>query len=113
MADIRVRFTLNTGAYRAMKGPQGMIGSAVANAAETTVRRAQNNVTRYGRVKTGEMRSRIKARPVRVLGDGVSAEVVAEAAHSIFQHQGTRRGIRPAPFLTDALKELRPSDFHT
>lgn len=113
MADIDVRFTLNTGEYRAMKGPQGMIGSAVANAAKTTVQRAQNNVSRYGRVKTGEMRSRIKARPVQVSGNEVSVEVVAEAAHSIYQHQGTRRGIRPAPFLTDALRELRPSDFHT
>lgn len=90
----------------------GSIGAGVQRAAKTVAKRASRNVVGYGRVKTGAMRDRI--RPTGRIGwDGKAATtvVVADVPYSTFQHEGTSRGIRPAPFLRDALRSLRPSDF--
>lgn len=108
---IRVTFTLDQREIDALTQPDGMIGRAVANAAEVTVRRAQANVDRYGRVRTGAMRRSIQAGELRGTPSTVSVQVGATESYSIYQHEGTSRGITPAPFLTDALRELRPDDF--
>lgn len=108
---INVTFTPNQRAIDALTQPDGMIGRAVASAAQVTVQRAQANVDRYGRVRTGAMRRGIQASEVRGTRNAVSVQVGATKSYSIYQHEGTSRGISPAPFLTDALRELRPGDF--
>lgn len=113
MADFRVTFTPNTQFIDSMFSQGGMIGSAVVAAAEITVQRAQANVSRYGRVRTGAMRAGIRLTQFSSGGDSVTQQIEATERYSIYQHQGTRRGIRPAPFLTDALDQLRPDDFRS
>lgn len=108
---IKVTFTPNRREIDALTQPDGMVGRAVANAAEVTVQRAQANVDRYGRVQTGAMRRSVQASEVQGTSNAVSVQVGATESYSIYQHEGTSRGITPAPFLTDALSELRPDDF--
>lgn len=93
-----------------IRSPNGPVGTRVAKAGDLTVRRAKENVNRYGRVDTGRMRDRIFAEPVTSTSRGLSVIVVSPQPYSRFQHFGTRY-ITPAPFLTDALESLRPIDF--
>jgi len=108
---IKVTFTPNQQEIDALTQPDGMIGRATASAAQVAVQRAQANVDRYGRVRTGAMRSSIQASEVQGTPNAVSVQIGATESYSIYQHEGTSRGITPAPFLTDALSELRPDDF--
>ncbi len=108
---LNVRYVPNPGELHALLVSSGLIGRAVGNAAKVTAERAKVRVGSYGRVKTGRMRASIRPGDSKVSGDKVAVSVVAEASYSVFQHQGTRRGVRPAPFLTDALRDLKPGDF--
>lgn len=102
-----VRLKINDGITRS---PTGFVGSRVKSAADITVQRAKANVERFGRVDTGRMRDTIFAEPVKAGPGRMTAEVVAPVRYARFQHDGTRY-ITPAPFLTDAVESLRPSDF--
>src|SRR5690554_4747834 len=55
MVDVRVTVTINSGEWARMMSSEGIVGRAVRNAADTTVRRARSNILRSGRVRTGRM----------------------------------------------------------
>lgn len=116
----------------------GVIGSKVMNAGETTVRRAQDNIRRAGRIDTGRMLNSVSLwTPVYTSTQGIRIRIVANAPYSSFQHDGVRpfgpkkakvlrfkpkgsrsfifrpwvRGFTGVPFLKDAAQALSPSDF--
>lgn len=99
---------------------------------------AGDYLTAAGRRDTGNLIRTINAETVRTTGRGVSARVVSDQPYSKFVHDGTRSpilprrarvlrfvpkggrgfvyarqvsGIAATPFLTEALKRVRASDF--
>lgn len=112
MAKIRATYHQNQGFMRGVMSAEGMVGSAMRRAANLTAKRASANVTRYGRVRTGKMRDTIKAGKLTRVGPSRNRIMVSSGVpYGVFQHEGTSRGITPAPFLADALRALRPEDF--
>jgi len=93
-----------------MNGPSGQVGRAVRQAAALTVDRAKRRVNYYGRVDTGWMRDSIRADYVGSNQYHSRFVVASQASYAVYQHEGTAR-ISPAPFLRDAIEELRPADF--
>jgi hypothetical protein len=89
----------------------GPVGRGTKKAAEITVQRAKNSVNAYGRVKTGFMRNSIRATFKGSNQFGCRFSISSAAPYAIYQHEGTSRGISPAPFLRNAVNRLRPSDF--
>lgn len=106
-----VRFTPNLRAIAQMNGLSGPVGRGTKNAAEVTVKRAKGSVNAFGRVKTGFMRDSIYATFQGSNQHGCRFSVASRARYAIYQHEGTSRGISPAPFLRNAIQRLRPSDF--
>lgn len=109
--DIRVDLTIDQSAVRALSQPNGMTYKAVRSAADVTVSRSRRNVRAYGRVKTGFMGNSIGIKGERITDQEVSFIIASDANYSIYQHDGTRRGVTPAPFFRDALDSLSVSDF--
>lgn len=111
MAKVKVTVYRNQGNMRALMQPTGDIGRGLANATKVTAERARRNILRYGRVKTRAMHNKTQPGKQWITARGPRQQVTTGVRYARFQHDGTRRGIKPAPFLSDAVKELRPSDF--
>lgn len=112
MAKVRATLYVNQGYVRAVMSQEGLGGRAVRRAANVTAKRAQQNIKhKYQRVRTGKMWRTTKAGKQTRVGPLRSRIMVTTGVpYSVFQHDGTRF-ITPAPYLTDALRELRPADF--
>ena len=106
-----VSFVPNLRAIAALNNQSGPVGRGTKHAAEVTVKRAQGSVNAFGRVQTGYMRDSIHATFQGSNQFGVRFSVSSRARYAIYQHQGTSRGISPAPFLLNAINRLRPEDF--
>lgn len=133
-ASVRIKW--NDAEFRRITDEQ-TVPQALWRAAGKVRDRAKKNVTSAGRVDTGKMRSSIVGRRLRK-GRGVWYEVGTDVPYAIYQHEGTRtpivprrakvlrfqpagssvyvfrprvRGVKGAPFLTDALKSLTINDF--
>lgn len=134
MARVRINWD-DAQINQMLTGDGGMVDRAVARAAGRTRDRSKANVTRYGRVDTGQMRNTIRSQ--RLSGrPGVWYEVGTDVAWAMYQHDGTQAhgprrakamrfksgativfakrvaGVKPAPFLKDALDKLSASDFN-
>lgn len=134
MARVRINWD-QAQLNRMLEGDGGMVDRAVARAAGRTRDRSKANVGRYGRVDTGTMRNSIRSQ--RLSGrPGVWYEVGTDVVYAMFQHDGTKAhgprrakamrftsgativfakhvaGVKPAPFLKDALDKLSTSDFN-
>ncbi len=139
MANVRVTAKVDQGAVA------GFLRDDVARAMQRGAGRcrdyAKANITVAGRVDTGQMRNATIAETAVVDGTQITARVVVEADHAIYQHEGTandgqgtivpRRakvlrfkprggtfvfrpevsGVKGVPFLTDAMERLTPADF--
>lgn len=110
-AKIRVEFTPRLRALASLNDQTGPVGRGTKAAADKTVRRSKALVSSFGRVDTGFMRDSISATFRGSNQHAVRFAVSSQAPYAIFQHQGTSRGITPAPFLRDAIDQLRPEDF--
>lgn len=112
VAKVRTTLHINQGYVRAVMSQEGLGGRAVRRAANLTAKRAQQNIkVKYQRVRTGKMWRTTKAGKQTRLGPLRSRIMVTTGVpYSVYQHEGTRT-ISPAPYLTDALRELRPEDF--
>ena len=106
-----VRFTPNLRAIAQLNTLSGIVGKATRKAADITVQRAKGSVNAYGRVKTGFMRDSITATFRGSNQHECRFSISSAAPYAIYQHEGTSRGISPAPFLRNAISRLRPSDF--
>lgn len=134
---ITVRVTLNQQAFRRMENSGGMIDRAVGRAAGVTRDRAKENLTAAGRIDTGALRN--SGETQRIQGKtGVWWEVAFRKSYALYQHRGVKgpvlprrakvlrfkpkgggafvftrstKGFKGVPYLTDALKRLRASDF--
>lgn len=106
-----VTFRPNLRAIAQLNTLTGPIGRATKRAADVTVLRAKASVNAYGRVKTGFMRNSIHATFQGSNQHECRFSVSSGAHYAIYQHEGTSRGITPAPFLRNAIMRLRPSDF--
>ena len=98
------------GATAAMSQPGGPVYLAVEHAAKTLADRARQFVySPFDRVDTGYMADTIheEMQP----GPEASALVGSDAEYDIYQHEGTSRGITPAPFMAQALYDLHVEDF--
>lgn len=113
------------------------VGAGVQRAAGAVRDHAKDNLTAAGRVDTGTLRRAVSAETAVVRGRRVSARVVSEQPYAKFIHDGTVgpivprrarvlrftprggpvvyrpqvRGISATPYLTDALRQLRTSDY--
>lgn len=106
-----VSFKPNLRAIAQMNTLSGPVGRGTKHAAEVTVQRAKNSVNAYGRVRTGFMRDSITATFQGSNQHECRFSVSSAARYAIYQHQGTSRGITPAPFLLNAIQRLTPADF--
>jgi hypothetical protein len=111
MLTTSVRFVPDLAAMARMNTPTGIIGQGTRRAADITVARAKGSVNAYGRVKTGLMRNSIHATFTGSNQYECRFAISSAAPYAIFQHEGTSRGITPAPFLRNAIQRLRPGDF--
>lgn len=132
---VSVRFNWDEAGFRQVLDVQ-TVPEAVWRAAGRVRDRAKANVGIMGRVDTGAMRNSIVGRRIRSGRAGVWYEVGSPLPYAIYQHEGTKtpilprrakvlrfkaggayifrprvRGVTAAPFLTDALKSLKASDF--
>lgn len=105
-----VKFTPNLRAIAQLNGRGGPVGRGTKNAAEKTVTYAKASVNAYGRVDTGYMRDSIYATFQGSNQHECRFSVQSRARYARYQHGGTRY-IRPAPFLSNAIANLRKSDF--
>lgn len=106
------------------------------NAAQTTVRRIRENITRLGRIDTGQMLNEWTIRS-DVTGLHPRMFISSGAPHMLYQERGTRahgprtakfmvftpkgsnrvvfakwvRGVKPGHFVRDAYRALSVSDF--
>lgn len=110
MADVRVTVTINLGEWARMMSSEGIVGRAVRNAADTTVRRARSNILRSGRVRTGRMLRGIGLGRFSTRTTEVTQQITAEAPYTKFQNSGTRY-ITGARFLDRAVDDLSAGDF--
>lgn len=117
---------------------RNLVAPGVQRAAGKVRDDAKDIISRAGRVDKGTMRNATQAEAATVSGNRVVARVVNDAEHARYQHEGTKgpilprrakvlrftpkggggfvyarqvRGVEAVPFLTDALKRLRASDF--
>lgn len=98
------------GAIAELSQPGGAVFLAVEHAANLTADRARQFVySPWDRVDTGFMADSIHAEMQP--GIEASALVGSDAEYDIYQHEGTSRGIAPAPFMMDALRQLHSDDF--
>lgn len=111
MSKVKVTVYPNRGNMRALFQPQGDVGRGLDNATKVTAKRAQRNILKYGRVRTRAMHNKTQPGKQWMTPRGPRQQVNTGVRYAIFQHQGTKHGIKPAPFLADAVKELRPTDF--
>ncbi len=114
-----------------------VLGPSVLRAASRVRDNARGNLTAAGRVDIGHLRRGISAEAVGIRGRQVQARVVSPQAYAKYVHDGTTgpivprrarvlrfrprggsyvfapsvKGIAGTPYLTDALKQLRPGDF--
>lgn len=110
-ARVRIDFKPRIRGVAQMNDRTGPVGRGTKAAADKTVTRAKGFVTSFGRVDSGFMRDSISATFRGSNQHGVRFSVSSQAPWAVFQHQGTVRGITPAPFLKNAIDELRPEDF--
>jgi hypothetical protein len=135
--SVNVRINWNEAEFKRILEEQ-TVPQAVWRAAGKVRDRAKVNVTSYGRIDTGAMRNSIVGRRMRGGRGGVWYEVGSDLPYAIYQHEGTRdiivprrakvlrfkpaggsayvfrprvRGVKAAPFLTDALRSLTVNDF--
>lgn len=136
---MRINFEPNRHEIRRLvEDRQGSVFQGVRRASGRTRDRAKVNITRAGRVDTGNLRRSIRATEPRVRGRKVVAQIGSPLKYAWWQHEGTegpiypRRarvlrfrpkgsrafifrprvsGIEGEPFLTDALDDLTVDDF--
>lgn len=131
----RARIRLNSNAQRER---ERLVKKAVELAAQRTAVRANSNVLRRGRRKTGKLARSFKTKrsplstpllfKVRVYSDlpytgfqerGTRAHGPVKASRLVFKPKGSQtfvfakwvRGVKPGNFLSDARRALRPEDF--
>jgi hypothetical protein len=98
------------GATAAMSQPGGVVYLAVDHAAKTLGDRARQFVySPFDRVDTTYMAESIHHEMQNETE--ATALVGSDAFYDIYQHEGTSRGIKPAPFMTQALYDLHEDDF--
>ena len=110
MVDVQVRVTINPGEWARMMSAEGIVGRAVRNAADTTVRRARSNILRSGRVRTGRMLRGVGLGRFSTRTTEATQQITAEAPYTEFQNSGTRY-ITGARFLDRAVDSLSVGDF--
>ena len=101
---ILMTYTPRRGAVEEMLGTTGTVGQRWKRLGEHVAQLAKDRVNYYGRVDTGFMRNSIKSHLFQN-GETVGVIIGSDAHYDIYQHEGTSRGISPAPFLTDAARQ--------
>ena len=107
--SITMTHHLFPGATEEMSRPGGLVYRAVDHAAGTLADRARQYVfSPFDRVDTSFMANSIHH---EMEPGEASALVGSDATYDIYQHEGTSRGITPAPFMAQALFDLHEDDF--
>lgn len=136
MARVTVKYRLYPTATASIVG--GISKASARAAANATLKRAQTNIIRTGRVDTGRMYTSMHIEESRVSNPLRPRFLVkSDAPYTRYQEHGTQghgpvrakalrfrpkgsstfvfakwvRGVRPAHFMRDALAALRPSDY--
>lgn len=107
---VSVTSHLDAGAIAALSLPGGLVHAAVEHAGEAVADRGRQLVyAPYDRVDTSFMAESIHSE----MQSGAEAEALvgSDAEYDIYQHEGTSRGITPAPFMTDALEQVIGATF--
>lgn len=105
---------------------EGPVGQAMEKAGQITAERGKQHWDRYVAERgysggTGFMRDTIHHHVHEVTPTSITIRVGSDARYDIYQQEGTGNkggglhrggtgGIEPAPFMVEALKELKPSD---
>lgn len=133
---VSISFTPNASWLAREAGDSGMLGRAAARGAGRLRDNAKRNVTTAGRVDTGALRQSIRAEKIRQDTKAITYAVGSPLKYAIYQHEGVKGPVLPrrakalrfkvggqtvfakrtkgfpgAPFLTDALRALKVTDF--
>ena len=130
----KIKSTISKGATIQVIGP--MVDGAAYRAAQAMRGRAMANIRASGRIDTGGMIAGLQVRVLSRGGLAVAYQVYSAASYTVFQEFGTRahgprvasamvftpkggggvvfatwvRGVTPAYFMTNALRDARASD---
>ena len=134
----RVRLKWNQAEFRRIL-QQDEVPRGVARAAGRVRDRSKANLTRAGRVDTGALRNSITVRQASSGAGRVTYQVGSDLRYALPQHQGVKgpvlprrakvlrfkpkgsntfifrpqtKGFKGVPYLRDALRSLKPSDFY-